>query len=81
MQILGISRSGKARHPEIMHKYTNITYMSANCLQPETYRHVMEDADGLIHCVGSIVEDKNNPQLTFQALNRDSAINMAREMN
>ena len=41
----------------------------------------MEDADGLIHCVGSIVEDKNNPQLTFQALNRDSAINMAREMN
>ena len=81
MQILGISRSGKARYPETMHSYTNITYMSANCLKPETYAHVMDDADGLIHCVGSIVEDRNNPQLTFQALNRDSAINMARELN
>ena len=65
LKILGMSRSGKARHPEVMEQYENISYMVGNCLEPETFKDSLHDIDGLIHSVGTLVEDKGNPQLTF----------------
>ena len=36
--------------------------------------------DGVVHCVGTLIEKKNNPKLTYNAMNRDTAINVAAEL-
>ena len=81
LKIIGMSRSGVSRHPELMGDFPNVTYFKGNCLHPEEYKDILQDVDGLIHSVGSIVEDTSNPELTFKAMNRDSAVNMARDFN
>ena len=40
----------------------------------------LQDVDGVIHCVGTLIEKKNNPKLTYNAMNRDTAINVAAEL-
>ena len=41
LAIIGMSRSGKARNPEVMGMYKNIEYVQGNCLQPETFKDVL----------------------------------------
>ena len=55
--------------------------MKGNCLNPSTFKDSLHDVDGIIHSVGAFFEDKSNPCLTYEAMNRDTAINMARELN
>lgn len=80
-QIIGMSRSGLPRDASILTQFKNIEYMKGNCLEPETFKHALQDVDGCIHTVGALIESKSNPQLTYKAMNRDTVINMARELN
>ena len=36
--VLGMSRSGKARTPEIMKDYPNVSYVQGNCLEPDSFK-------------------------------------------
>ncbi len=80
-QIVGMSRSGLARNPAIMGNYPNISYVKGNCLQPDTFKEILKDMDGCVHTVGALIESKSNPQLTYKAMNRDTVIHMARELD
>lgn len=77
--VIGMSRSGLAREPETA-KLSNVEYVKGDCLEPESFREHLTDVDGVIHCVGTLIEKKNNPKLTYNAMNRDSTINVAAEL-
>ena len=55
--------------------------MKGNALEPESFRDVMQDVDGVIHTVGTLIDNKNKPQLSYKAMNRDAAVNVATELN
>lgn len=76
-----MSRSGVARTPAIMDQYPNISYAKGDCLEPDSFKDILQDVDGCVHTVGTLVENKKNPKLTYKAMNRDTAINMARELD
>jgi uncharacterized protein YbjT (DUF2867 family) len=75
-----MSRSGKARTPDIMSQYPSVEYVKGDCLEPDSFKDVMQDVDGVIHTVGVLVEG-SNPKLTYAAMNRDTCNNMARVLN
>lgn len=79
LEVVGMSRSGLAREQETAN-LPNVTYVRGDCLDPDTFRDHLEDVDGVIHTVGTLIEKKNNPKLTYQAMNRDAAINVASEL-
>ena len=78
--VVGMSRSGRAREEET-HNLPNVSYVKGDCLEPESFRDHLSDVDGVIHCVGTLIEKRNNPKLTYDAMNRDAAINVAAELN
>ena len=41
VQVIGMSRSGKPRTPEIMSNYPNVTYHKGNFLEPESFKDVL----------------------------------------
>ena len=55
----------------------NVSYIAGDCLKPETFEKELEDVDAVIHSVGALFDSKTYEK-SFRALNRDSAINMAR---
>ena len=75
-----MSRSGRARE-ENTAGLSNVKFVKGNVLEPETFRDHMKDIDGVIHCVGTLIESRNDPKLSYNAMNRDSAINVAKVLN
>ena len=59
----------------------NVSLLKGNCLYPETFTSHLSQVQGIIHCVGTLIEKKGNPDLSYKAMNRDSCINMAKELN
>ena len=49
-----------------------VKFFAGDCTKPETFKDELTDVDAVIHCVGSLF-----PQ-SYEALNRDSCINMAK---
>eukprot|EP00347_Sterkiella_histriomuscorum_P014571 403360372 len=79
VQVIGMSRSGRARDEEVK-ALPNVSFTKGDCLDADTFREKLEDVDSVIHCVGTLIEKKNNPNLTYNAMNRDTTINMAGEL-
>ena len=50
-------------------------------MKPESFKDVLKDVDSCIHTVGTLFEKKGNPDRSYAAMNRDTAINMAKELN
>lgn len=61
-------------------KLDNISYVSGNCLKPETFEKQLEDVDSVIHTVGTLF-GSSKPELSYQAMNRDAATNVAKILN
>ena len=78
--VIGMSRSGTPRYPDKMESYPNVKYVKGDCLKPETFREHLSDITGCVHAVGTLLPSKD-PQKSYKSLNRDSAINTARELN
>lgn len=74
-----MSRSGLPREGEVQ-QLQNVSFVKGDCLDANTFRDHLEDVDSVIHCVGTLIEKKNKPHLTYEAMNRDTAINMAGEL-
>ena len=74
-----MSRSGKVRNGE---KFTgalkNVSYISADCLKLSTFEKELEEVDAVVHTVGTLFESRSDPNLSYNAMNRDSAVNMAK---
>lgn len=64
-----------------MGDYPNVEYVKGNCLKVESFKDVLQDVDACIHTVGALFEKKGHPEKSYQAMNRDTAVNMARELN
>lgn len=77
--VVGMSRSGQPREEETAN-LQNVEYVRGDCLEPDSFREHLRDVDGVIHCVGTLIEKRNNPKLSYDAMNRDSAINVAAEL-
>jgi hypothetical protein len=41
----------------------------------------LNGVNGIIHCVGTLIEKKGKPELSYESMNRDSCINMAEELD
>jgi nucleoside-diphosphate-sugar epimerase len=80
VQVVGMSRSGRARE-ENTANLSNVSYVKGNVLEPESFREHLKDIDGVIHCVGTLIESRTDPKLSYNAMNRDSAINVAKVLN
>lgn len=74
-----MSRSAKPRDQEIQ-KFSNVRFVKGNCLDSNTFRDHLEGVNAIIHCVGTLIEKKGNPDLSYESMNRDTAINMAGEL-
>ena len=74
-----MSRSAKAREDETAN-LPNISYVKGDALEPESFKHHLQDVDGVVHCVGTLIEKRGNPKLSYNAMNRDTAINVAAEL-
>lgn len=79
IQVVGMSRSGKAREAET-ESLPNVSYVSGNCLEPETFKKALEDVDSIVHTVGTLLPS-SLPQKSYKEMNFDAAVNMARELN
>ena len=75
-----MSRSGAVRQGEQeTGRLENVTYVAGDCLKKDTFSDHLADVDAVVHCVGGLFES-NKPGRSLQALNRDSCINMASEL-
>lgn len=74
-----MSRSGKARETATSN-LENVSYIRGNCLEPESFRENLRDVDAVVHTVGTLLPSKK-PGLSYREMNRDAAVNMARELN
>jgi uncharacterized protein YbjT (DUF2867 family) len=54
-----MSRSGKARDDEVKH-LKNVTFVQGNCLHPDSFKQYLDDVDGVVHTVGTLIEKKND---------------------
>jgi uncharacterized protein YbjT (DUF2867 family) len=79
VQVVGMSRSGLPRE-DATARLPNVHYVKGDALNPESISKHLKDIDGVIHCVGTLIEKKNNPKLTYNAMNRDTAMNVAAEL-
>ncbi len=79
VQVVGMSRTALPRD-EATAKLPNVAYIKGDALNPDSFRKQLEDVDGVIHCVGTLIEKKNNPKLSYDSVNRDTAINVASEL-
>ena len=75
-QIIGMSRRGTPRTPEIMKDYPNVTYEKGDCLDVESFKHLLPGVTGCIHTVGTLIGSKTYEK-SYQAMNCDTAINVA----
>lgn len=80
-KVYGVSRSGLPRKDSKTELIENVEFISGDCLQPESIKDLVSEMDGVIHTVGTLIENKRNPNLTYQAMNRDACINMAKLFN
>ena len=78
IEIVGMSRRGTARNAGD-EKLDNLRYIAGNCLKPATFEKEMEDVDSVIHTVGTLFGGKGD--LSYAAMNRDAAVNMAKMLN
>ena len=81
VQIIGMSRRGTPRSPDVLDKYPKVSFIAGDCLDPESFKSKLEGVTGCVHTVGLLYEQKNNAKRTYAAVNRDAAINVARELN
>ena len=79
IQVVGMSRTALPRD-DATAKLPNVSYIKGDALNPDSFSKQIEDVDGVIHCVGTLIEKKNNPKLTYDAMNRDTAMNVAAEL-
>ena len=77
--VVGMSRSALPREEETA-KLPNVSYVQGDALNPESFKDHLENVDGVIHCVGTLIEKRNNPKLSYDAMNRDTTINVAAEL-
>ena len=79
--IVGLSRSGKPRFdPALLSHYPNLSYHKGDCLEPESFKDLLQDVDGCIHTVGTLIDSKD-PKRSYDAMNRDTCVNVARALN
>ena len=78
LQIIGMSRSAKPRDSEVQ-QFSSVKFVKGDCLDADSFRDHLEGVDAIIHTVGTLIE-KKQPDLTYEAMNRDTAINMAGEL-
>ena len=76
-----MSRRGTPRTPSIMKDYPNVSYIKGDCLEVDSFKDVLPGITGCIHTVGTLIEKKSDYKKSYKAMNRDTAINMARELN
>merc|ERR1711976_919135 len=81
VQVYGVSRTGLPRKNSGTELLENVEFHSGDCLKPETIKDLVSEMDGVVHTVGTLVENKNDPNLTYQAMNRDAAVNVAKILN
>ena len=75
IQMVGMSRRGKQREGE-KKILPNISYFAGNCLNQSSFENELADVDAVVHCVGALFDFKK--ETGYNALNRDSCINMAK---
>lgn len=74
-----MSRSARPRDEEVK-TLSNVSFVKGNCLDTNSFKDHLEDVDGIIHCVGTLIEKSGHPELSYDAMNRDTTINMAGEL-
>jgi nucleoside-diphosphate-sugar epimerase len=79
LAIVGLSRSAKARDEEVK-QFKNVSFVKGNCLDANTFRDYLEDVDGVVHTVGTLIEKKGHPTLSYVAMNKDAAVNVVGEL-
>ena len=82
IKIVGMSRRGQPREGEtVTQTLPNVSYIKGNCLEPESFKNQIHDVDAIIHTVGILFPSWSNENLSYRVMNRDAAVNMARELN
>ena len=79
VSVVGMSRSAKPRDDEIK-RLKNVSYVKGDCLDPKSFKEHVQDVDGIIHCVGTLFEKRGDPKASYLAMNRDTCVNMASEL-
>lgn len=79
MQIVGMSRSGRARE-EFTANLSNVSYVKGDCLEPASFKRHLQGASGVVHCVGTLIESRTDPKLSYNSMNRDAAVNVAKAL-
>ena len=74
-----MSRSGKARE-QYTQNLPNVSYIAADCLKPDSYLKHLEDCDGVLHTVGTLLPSKHENR-NYLALNKTAATNIATALN
>lgn len=75
-EVTSISRHGKPDHGQPWME--SVRWVTANILDPDSYREYLQGCDAIIHCIGTLKE-KRSAGITHERFNRDAAIMAAWE--
>ncbi len=79
LSVVGMSRSGMPLENET-ERFSNVSYVKNDALDPEWFRDHLEDVDGVIHCVGALIQKRKNPTPFIDLMSRETAINVATQL-
>ena len=75
-EVIGVARSGA---PDLDEPWVEeVTWVSANALEPDTWREHLKGCDGVVHAIG-ILKEQPDKGVTFGRINGDTAIIAAEE--
>ena len=78
-EVAALGRTGRPALTPARHPWTQeVEWRAADVFEPDTWRDLLENADAVVHCIGTIREapDRN---VTFDRVNADSALLAADE--
>ena len=81
ISIIGMSRTGLPRANSKTELLENVTFQKGDCLNVDSFRDLVGEVDSVVHTVGTLIENKNNVNLTYKAMNRDAAVNVMEVLN
>jgi nucleoside-diphosphate-sugar epimerase len=84
VRILVMCRTGRQKYAGNLNDM--VEFVQGDAMRPETYKDILRNVSGIIHCVGTLVDSRtplkinNKYEGSYEQLNRDSALLVIKTM-
>ena len=77
-----ISRSGTISSGKVYKFDTRVRFIKGDCLNPDSFSHIIQDSTGIIHSIGALLTTKpDNDPGSYNMMNKESCLRVANIAN